>query len=150
MIQKGLGTCAIIVQEKSCDFFFSISINLCWRSDRPELKVYFPFWSFHTFKCKGKKIASCRIFSFLKYSEEKGTFSSCGSFIHILLKWIDFFPNIFFASLSQSNLCVSDYSHQWSVTFLRDILQQWRANLSLGPHRFDNVKASVSKRNLPL
>lgn len=56
-----------------------------------------------------------------------------------------FSPNIFFASLSQSNLYVSDYSHQWSVTFLCDILQQCRANLSLGPHRFDNVKASVSK-----
>lgn len=31
------------------------------------------------------------------------------------------------------------------MIFLHDILQQYRANVSPGPHRFDNVKATVVK-----
>lgn len=62
-------------------------------------------------------------------------------------KCVDFSPSVFFVFLISIKV-VSDGNHQWTVLFLCNILQQGNADVSPGPPGLDNVKATVSKRNV--
>lgn len=134
--------CNIIIQRKIWCFFFSISINLHWRSQTVQSqRSIFLFNLVMSSTTKGRCSQLQNIhFSKIFWKKKKGTLSSCGSFLHIFLKCIDFLlQSSLFLCLNQALDClIRDINGLWY--FFAIILQQCKANVSPGPHRFDNVK----------